>query len=144
MHFPAVRNAITKGRVERANGEPVPQVAIGIIQQRIGAEPEVFSHRVDGPGGARREQVVERSVRSRLEVGPTLEHRTLRKGGMAPQPVQFCREVGRRTVGVLLRGGEALSVAENTVPVDVESIVVAVKGQIAPVQRIESRTDVAK
>ena len=144
VHFPAVRNSITKRRVERANSEPVPQVAIGVIQQRIGAEPEVFSHRVDGPGGARREQVVERSVRSRREVGPTLEHCTFRKGCMAPQPVQFCCEVGRRTVGVLLGGGEALSVAENTVSVDVKPVVVAVEGQIAPVQRIESRTDVAK
>ena len=47
-------------------------------------------------------------------------------------------------MGVLLGGGETLCVAENTVPVDVEPIVVAVKGQIAPVERIESRTDVAK
>ncbi len=61
---------------------------------------------------------------------------------MAPQPVQFCREVGRRSVGVFLRGCEPLRVAENAIAVHIKTVIVAVEGQITAVQGVKGRAGV--
>ncbi len=61
---------------------------------------------------------------------------------MAPQPVQFCCEVGRRSVGVFLRGCEPLRVAENAIAVHIKAVIVPIKGQITAVQGVKGRAGV--
>ena len=52
MNLPTVGDAITKGRVQRTNRKTIPEVSVGIVEQWVRAEPEVFAHGVDGTVGA--------------------------------------------------------------------------------------------
>ena len=143
MNFPPVGNAVAEGRVEWANGKAVPEVAIGVVQQRVGTEPQILTHRIDRTGGAGGEQVVERGVGSGGKEGPILEHGALGQGGVTPQPIELRREVSGGAVGVFLGGGEPFGVAEDAVPVDVKAVVVTVEGQIAGVEGVEGRAGVS-
>ena len=63
---------------------------------------------------------------------------------MAPQAIQFCGEVERRSVRILLRRSVPLRIAHDAVAVNVKPVVVAVKGQVASVQGIKRRARVSE
>ena len=51
MNFPTIGHAVTKGGIERANGESIPVIAVRIIKQRVGSKPHIFADWVCGIGG---------------------------------------------------------------------------------------------
>ena len=64
MNFPTIGDAVAKGWVQRANGKTIPKVAVGVIKQRICAEPKIFTDNIHVPRGASAEQVVEGGIGS--------------------------------------------------------------------------------
>ena len=139
MDFPPVGNTVTKRGIERANGKTVPEVPVGIFQERVGPQPEVFPDGVDRTGRTSVQEIVERGIRSRWEVGPILQYGSFGQRSVAPKAVKFGGKVRGRPVSVFFRSRVPFGVAENSVSVDVKAIVIAVERQIATVERVERR-----
>ena len=141
MNFPPVRNAVTECGEERSNRKPVPKVPVGIVQQRVGAKPEVFTNGTHLARCARLEQVVEGCVLPCGDERPKRPCVSVGQRCVTPQPVQFCCEIGGHAMTVFLGRSVPFGITQKSVTIHVKSVVVPIKGQIASVQRIVRRTN---
>ena len=143
MNLPTVRHSITKRRIERSNCKAIPAVTIGVIEQRVGTQPKVFSDRIRNIAGTCIEDVCERRIETVYNERPLRLNRALRKGRITPQAVQFSCEISRHSVLVFLRRGEFFSNGQESITIHVKPVVIWVVGFIACVERVKIRANVA-
>ena len=140
MNFPSVGNSVAERRIQRPDGETVPEVAVGIVKQGVGTEPQVLSDRGNIPSGACWQEVVEGGVGTRRNERPILERSAVGQGGMAPKAVEFSGVIAGHPVRIFLRSRVPLRFAHETISIYIKAVVVRIQGEIAPVQGVKRRT----
>ena len=137
--LPSVGHAVAEGGVQWTHGKSVPIIPVRVVQQRVGAQPDVLANRLYRTRGASGEQVLEGGVRTGGNVRPDLQTGALRQGGVTPQPIEFGRVRSRHPVRIFLGRSEPFGIGHHTVPVDIKAVVVPVKCQVRRVERVERR-----
>ena len=65
MHLPAIGHPIAKRWVKWTDGEPIPTIPVGIIEQRVRPKPQIFTDHTGNVGGTGRQEILERSIGTR-------------------------------------------------------------------------------
>ena len=132
MNLPTVQDAITKGRVQRTNRKTIQN---RVESSSSGSVPKPkCSPRVDGTVGASFSKLWKVAFAPDGKYGHVFRTETLERWhGVAHKPSSSAVKLSGVPY-ILLRRSVALRIAHDAVAIDVKPVVVAVKGEVAPVQ----------